>query len=47
MALRTSIQRHVTGLFVRSRYWTRPLSVTSGTCRNTNPTSSGYQKLGR
>ena len=47
MALRRSIQRHVTGLFVRSRKWTMPLIVTSGTIRSTYPQSSGYQKPGR
>ena len=44
MALRSSIQRHVTGLFVRSRKWTRPLSAAS---RSTYPQPSGYQKPGR
>ena len=34
-ALRASIQRRVTGLFVSSRKWTNPLSATSVTCRNT------------
>ena len=47
VALRRSIQRHVTGLFVKSRKWIKPLSVASGTSRSTAPTLSGYQKPGR
>ena len=46
-ALRSSIHRHVTGLFVRSRKWTRPLSATSGTIRSTYNQTSGYEKPGR
>ena len=47
VALRRSIHRHVTGLFVRSRKWTRPLSATSGTIRSRCPKPSGYQTPGR
>ena len=47
MALRRSIHRHVTGLFVRSRKWTRPFKVASGASRSTYPQPSGYQKPGR
>ena len=47
VALRRSIQRHVTGLFVRSRWCTRPLSIPSSTGMDKNSMSSGYQKPGR
>ena len=46
-ALRNSIQSHVTGLFVRSRWCTRPLATPSSTGMARNSMSPGYQKPGR
>ena len=47
MALRANTQRHVTGLFVRSRKWNSPLSAASMPFKRAYPMSSGYQRPGR